>query len=106
MEQHVHLESIGSVVIVKPSILYVSINDTVKFHSDDNNNYDIVIPNKEKFFVSSDGATIELVSSSTVQPVTPAVNSSPIRTEKLYAVSKQGGGGGIPMAPPKIIISS
>jgi plastocyanin len=104
MQQHVHFESIGNVIMVKPSILYLSVGDTVTFHADDNNTYDVVIPNKEKFFVSADGATIDDSATENNSPVTTAVNAKPIRTEKGYAVTTPGGG--TPLAPPKIIIIS
>lgn len=104
MEQPVHLESIGKIIFAKPQTLYVNVGDTVKFYADDSNEYDIVIPNKDKFFVSSTGATIEEIVTSILNPVTSAVNLKPIKSEKIYSVTTAGGG--IADAPPKIIIKT
>ena len=102
MEQPVHLESIGNIIFVKPQTLYVKVGDTIKFYVDDANEYDIVIPNKDKFFVSATGATIEETATAALKPVTPAVNLKAVKTEKIYEVTTPGGG--TTDAPPKIIV--
>jgi plastocyanin len=104
MEQPVHIESIGNIIFMKPQTLYVKVGDTVKFYVDDTNEYDIVIPNKDKFFVSATGATIELTATNASNPVTTAVNLKAVKTEKIYEVTTPGGG--IADAPPKIIIKT
>jgi hypothetical protein len=101
MQQAVHLESIGSLIFVKPPILYVRVGDTVTFYSDDDKTYEIVIPNREKFFVSADGATIEITVISPTGPTSP-INNKPIGTQKVYSVTTAAGG--ITDSPPKIII--
>ena len=98
----VTLRTQGSFIMVDPSSLYVHVADTIEFVSSDGADYDVVIPNRDKFFVSSNGATIEEAVNSTTSPVTPEVNDKPIGTKKYYSVSTPGGG--MPYAPPRIII--
>ena len=103
MIQPVHFESKGNLIFVKPPILYVSVGDVVKFYADDANQYNVVIPNKDKFF-DNDGSTIDEDVNQTTSPVTPEVNNKPVGTQKGYSVTSAGGG--ISEAPPKIIVVS
>ena len=104
MQQSVHFASIGILIFIKPTPLYVAVGDTVTFYADDDKEYEIVIPNKDKFFVSVDGATIEETATSAESPTTPAVNNKPPNTPKFYSVTV--GGSGITNSPPRIIIGS
>ena len=102
--REVHLRSEGNYIIVIPSGLYVNAGDTVRFKADDNYTYDVVISNKDKFFVSNDGATIEREATIQPAPDTPAVANKPTGTTKYYTVTRADGD--TVCAPPKIILIS
>lgn len=107
MERTVYLSLQGNRIIVNPSSLDVQVGDTIKFVSDPNY-YDVVIPNKDNFFVNNDnGKTIEfIVPPSTTYIPNPAlaINNKPAGIIKYYTVTTPGGG--ITYAPPRIILIS
>jgi len=104
MIQAVHFESKGSLIFVKPPILYVSVGDVVKFFADDTTEYNVVIPNKDGFFVVPAEAIIDQDVNQTIGPFTTTqVNAQKAGTQKGYSVTFPGGG--ITEAPPKIIVS-
>lgn len=102
MKHTINLSSSGSFIIVDSSSLYVSEGDTVEFKSLDGDEYDIVIPNKDTFFVSQTGETIEETATETQTPETSQVNSKPGGTTKYYSVTTPGGQN--TCAPPRIIL--
>ena len=103
MIQHVHFESKGNLIFVKPPILYVRNTDVVEFHADDDKQYNIVIPNKDKFF-NNDGSTIdEDVSQAIGTFTTPQVIGQKTGAQKGYSVTFPDGV--YTEAPPKIIVS-
>ena len=103
--REVHLRSEGSYIIIIPSGLYVNAGDIARFIADDNYTYEIVISNKDKFFVSNDGATIEKQVSQGQPADTPAINNNkPTSTTKYYTVTRADIDS--TCSPPKIIIIS
>ena len=104
MIQHVHFESKGNLIFVKPPILYVSNTDVVEFHADDDKQYNIVIPNKDGFFAAPADAIIDQdVSQAIGTFTTTEVNNQKTGAQKGYSVTFPDGG--ITEAPPKIIVS-
>lgn len=103
--REVHLRSEGSYIIINQSSLYVNAGDIIRFIADDNYTYVIVIPNKDKFFVSIDGATIELQVTYGHPADTSAVSSyKPTPSTKYYNVERVDID--TSCAPPKIILIS
>ena len=103
MQRNVLLSLHGNSILIDQSSLDVLIGDTVAFISSDGNQYDIVIPNKDNFFVNNDnGATIEGMADQNIDLITNAVNNKPVGTTKYYSVTTPGGG--VPLAPPRIIV--
>jgi len=103
MQQIVTFTSKGIDIIVNPSSLNVQVGDTVIFVAADANHYDVVIPNKDNFFVNNNnGATLEYSVTQAQSITTPVVNNKPDGTVKYYSATTPGGG--VPYAPPRIII--
>jgi plastocyanin len=103
MQHIITFASQGNNIIVNPSSLNVRANDTVVFVAADANHYDVVIPNKDNFFVNNDnGATLEYSVTQSQSVTTPTVNKKPDGTVKYYSVTTPGGG--IPYAPPRIVV--
>jgi hypothetical protein len=102
--REVHLKSDGNYIIVIPSGLYVNAGDIVRFIADDNYTYEIVISNRDKFFVSTTGATIELQVTQSSPADTPAISSKPTSTTKYYTVTRVDIDS--TCSPPKIIVIS
>ena len=103
MQHIVTFASQGNNIIVNPSSLNVRAGDTVVFVAADANHYDVIIPNRDNFFVNNDnGKTLEFVVTQSQSVTTPAVNNKPNGTNKYYSVTTPGGG--VPYAPPRIII--
>jgi hypothetical protein len=103
--REVHIKSEGSYIIIIPSSLYVNAGDIVRFVADDNYTYEIVISNKDKFFVSTTGATLEFQVTQSSPADTPAISSGkPTSTTKYYTVTRVDIDS--VCSPPKIIIIS